>query len=109
MPDEPCFEKVLAIMINKNEEPERKGNVKVFTCRESHCAPSTTFSGRSKSQGRNQRGFGKSKNHILLNNQSINRKASMSKLCSLLPAMGKTENLPVTVTCFKKCKPFKQI
>ena len=92
MPDGPCFEKVL-MMINKNKEPERKRNFKDFTCREDYCEPTTTFSGGSKSPGRNERDFSKSENHAFLNNQSINRQMLMSKLCSLLPAMGKTENL----------------
>ena len=93
MPDEQYFEKVLEMMINKNKEPERKVNFKVFTCREDYCAPTITFLGQSKSPGRNQMGFGKSENHVLLNNQSINRQELMWKLCSLLPAKGKTENL----------------
>ncbi len=96
-------------MINKNKEPERKTNLKVFTCREGYCESTAAFSGQTKSPERNQRGSGKSENHALLNNQSINRQVLMSKLCSLLPAMGKSENFPVTVTCFKKCEPCKQI
>ena len=109
MPGEQCFDKVLEIIINKNMEPERKPHFKVFTCREGYSAPTTTFLGRSKSPGRKQRGFSKSENHVLLNNQSINRQLLMSKLCELLLKMGKTENLTVTVTCLKKFEPCTQI
>ena len=65
-------------MINENKEPERTVHFKVFTGREGYYAPTTTFSGRSRSPGRNQKGFGKSENSVLLNNQSINQLAGIN-------------------------------